>query len=184
MSRRIVSTVVLQAAWFVLASAASAGDLPKVYGKGLSGADTTLVSRILATPGPYVGKTVRVEGTVVGVCAKRGCWMEIASDKETETIRVKVTDGQIVFPMELMGERVKAEGVFTANRLDLDTTKKVCEHQAKEAGKPFNPAAVTQCLTLYQVTGTGAVLLERAPAPAPTHPRAGSAAEPKGAPGK
>jgi hypothetical protein len=172
MRRGILTTALLLSTLFVLATAASAADLPKVYGKGLSGADTTLVSRILAAPGQYVGKTVRVEGTVVGVCAKRGCWMEVASDRETETIRVKVTDGQIVFPMELMGERVKVEGVFTANQLDLETTKKVCENQAKEAGKPFNAGAVTQCMTLYQITGVGAVLLEPAPA------------TPKGASGK
>lgn len=143
------------------AATAHAGNLASTYGKGVSAADTTLVSRILATPDQFVGKTVRVEGTVVGVCAHRGCWINIASDHEAETIRIKVQDGQIVFPMELMGERVRAEGVFTANQLDLETTKKVCEHNAKKAGETFDPASVTSCMTLYQISGMGAVLLPR-----------------------
>lgn len=98
--------------------------------------------------------------------------MEIASDRETETIRVKVQDGAIVFPMELMGERVRAEGVFTANQLDLETTKKVCEHNAKKAGQEFNPSSVTSCLTLYQISGMGAILLPRE---APAKAEAGAA---------
>jgi hypothetical protein len=177
MHKGFFRTVLMATALFVLSTAASAEELPKTYGKGISGSDTTLVSRILATPGAFVGKPVCVEGTVVGVCARRGCWMEIASDKETETIRVKVTDGQIVFPMALMGERVRVEGVFAANKLDLDTTKRICEGQAKEAGKEFNPASVTECMTLYQISGTGAVLLEHAAAVAPADP--GSAPQPR-----
>jgi hypothetical protein len=39
----------------------------------------------------------------------------------------------------------------------METTKKVCEAEAKKDGKPFNPDEVTSCMTLYQISGTGAV---------------------------
>ncbi len=128
----------------------------QVYGKGITGSKTIKVSKLLASADDYVGKTVRVEGIAVGVCAHRGCWINISSDKEGEVVRLKVKDGDIVFPPEIVGERVIAEGVWTANKLDLDTTKRVCKHKASEKGEKFDPESVTECMTVYQITGTGA----------------------------
>ncbi len=158
MRARIIATSVLTLV--LLATAGQAADLEKVYGKGVSASDTVLVSQLLATPDDYVGKVVRVEGTAVSVCKHRGCWVEIASDQEGETVRVKVKDGVIVFPPEIVGEHVLAEGVFTANKLDLETSRKVCAYQAQEEGKEFDPEKMTECMTLYQITGTGAVVKE------------------------
>ena len=142
----------------LLAGSVMAGE--KVYGEGVSSSDTMLVSVLLADPDAYVGKVVRVEGTAVGVCAHRGCWVNIASDKEGDVVRVKVEDGVIVFPPEIIGDHVVAEGVWTSNQLDLETTKKVCAHRAQEEGEEFDPESVTSCMTLYQITGTGAVVKE------------------------
>jgi hypothetical protein len=65
----------------------------------------------------------------------------------------------MVFPPEVVGETMRAEGVFTANELDLETTKKVCENRAAKAGEEFDPESVTECMTVYQISGTGAVQL-------------------------
>lgn len=143
------------------ATAAFAGEKPTVYGEGVSAADTVLVSTLLADPDAYVGQTIRVQGTAVAVCAHRGCWVNVASDVEGETVRVKVKDGVIVFPPELVGDVIIAEGVWTANELDLETTRKVCEAEANKEGKAFDPESVTTCMTLYQLTGTGAVVASR-----------------------
>jgi hypothetical protein len=140
---------------------ALAGNDDVVYGKGVAGTDTVLVSTLLANPDAYVGKTIRVQGTAVAVCAHRGCWVNIASDVEGETVRVKVKDGVIVFPPEMVGDTVLAEGVWTANELDLETTKMVCENEAKEKGEDFDPESVTSCMTLYQLSGTGAVVAKK-----------------------
>jgi len=139
-----------------------------VYGKGVSSREATLpVSELVAHPDAHVGQTVRVQGLVVGVCKHRGCWINIASDKEGESVRVKVEDGVIVFPANILGSTMIAEGVWTANKLDLETTKKYCGAQAEKKGEEFNPEHVTECMTLYQITGTGAVALETAVAPKP-----------------
>lgn len=123
----------------------------KKYGKGVSEGDVISISAIMDSPDDYVGKTVRVEGTAVSVCSHRGCWMELASDVEGETIRIKVEDGVIVFPKEIVGETVRAEGVFTANH--KHATEKMCD-RTKEGEKPV------ACLTTYQVSGIGAVVIE------------------------
>ncbi len=133
----------------------------KVYGEGVSAPDTMLVSELLANAEAYIGKTVRVKGAAVGVCAHRGCWINIASDTEGETVRVKVKDGVIVFPEEIMGDMVVAEGVWTANELTMEQTKKVCAAEAREEGKEFDEGEVTSCMTLYQISGTGAVVASK-----------------------
>ena len=144
---------------FVLALAAGALAEDKTYGEGVTGEDIVLVSDLLAKPDDFIGKTVRVKGTAVGVCAHRGCWINVAGDKEGETVRVKVQDGVIVFPPEIVGDTVIAEGVWTANELTMEQTKKVCAAEARKEGKEFDEGEVTTCMTLYQISGTGAVVV-------------------------
>ncbi len=158
---RIVSALLVSIFVLLAAGAVLAGEGEKVYGEGVSAPDTMLVSELLADPEAWIGKTVRVKGTAVGVCAHRGCWINIASDKEGETVRVKVKDGVIVFPPEIMGDMVVAEGVWTANELTMEQTKEVCENQAKKEGREFDEKEVTTCMTLYQITGTGAVVASK-----------------------
>jgi hypothetical protein len=154
MGGRIGLTALLALA--VAISPGQAGD--RVFGAGVSTPDTLLVSALLATPDAFVGDTVRVEGLAVAVCEHRGCWVDIASDVEGEVVRVKVPDGEIVFPPEILGQRITAEGTWTANQLDLETTRMVCEREARSEGKDLDPASVTECRTLYQISGTGAVV--------------------------
>ncbi len=155
-SSLLVSVVVLVTAGTVLAGAGE-----KVYGEGVSAPDTMLVSELLAAPDAWVGKTVRVKGTAVGVCAHRGCWINIASDQEGQTVRMKVKDGVIVFPAEIVGDMVVAEGVWTANELTMEQTKKVCAVEARKAGREFDAEEVSTCMTLYQISGTGAVIVAK-----------------------
>jgi len=122
----------------------------KVYGKGVSEGDVTKISAIMADTDSYQGKTVRIEGTAVAICASRGCWVEISSDLEGQTLRLKVKDGEIVFPSKIVGERIAAEGVFTANHVTEEN--KVCSHKATQEATGYS------CTTSYQVTGTGAVV--------------------------
>lgn len=153
---RIVSVLLVSV--LVLAAAGSALAGEKVYGKGVTGTEVVKVSDLIATPDQYIGKTLRVEGMVVGVCAHRGCWINVAGDQEGQTVRVKVEDGVIVFPPEIVGDMVVAEGVWTANELTLEQTKEVCAAEARKAGENYNPDDVTTCKTLYQISGTGAVV--------------------------
>lgn len=139
-------------------AAAVAGDAPQVFGNGVSAADTVRISDVLANPDAYVGKTIRVKGLAVGVCEHRGCWVNIASDKEGDVMQVKVKDGEIVFPPAILGDMLVAEGVWTANELTLQQTKEICAAQARKEGKDFDSEMVTSCMKNYQLSGTGAVV--------------------------
>jgi co-chaperonin GroES (HSP10) len=128
----------------------------KKLGKKLTLKETTKVSNILSTPDKFVGKKVLVEGTVLDVCSKRGCWMEIASDKKHEKIKVKVKDGEIVFPMEAKGKTAKVEGEIYKIEMSKEDAIKAGEHEAKEHGTKFDPASVKGPIVKYQIKGLGA----------------------------
>ncbi len=158
---RKITLMLMLASLLPVASSATAGSSAKIFGKGVSAPDTVLISDVLAHPDAYVGKTIRVTGTAVGVCKHRGCWVALASDVEGESLRVKVKDGEIVFPPEILGETVTAEGTWTSNVITLkpEEAKHAKKHVAAEGGdKPACSAEGGTCKTVYQLSGTGAVV--------------------------
>ena len=145
---------------FFFIQSSFAGDEGKIYGKGISLKETTKISEILAKPDENVGKTFLVEGRIIDVCKKRGCWMEIASDKEFETIRVKVNDGEIVFPLSAKGKLAKVEGVLEKIELTKEQTMMWKKHQAEEQGEEFDSTCVNEGMNIYRLKGIGAVIEE------------------------
>jgi len=128
------------------------------YGKELSLKEKTKISAILENPKEFVGKKVHVEGNVVAVCEKRGCWIELASDKPFQKIKVKVKDGEIVFPLEEKGKSAVVEGQVYEIKMTKEQALASAENEAKEHGKKFDPASVTGPVTIYQIKGLGAVI--------------------------
>ena len=101
------------------------------YGKGVSEATPVKLSELMAKPDDYVGKVVKVEGLITEVCPKRGCWINVAGDKEFQTIKVKVEDGVIVFPLTDKGKKVVAEGTFKK----MELTKEQAIERAEARGR-------------------------------------------------
>jgi len=127
------------------------------YGAGVRIAESTPVVELLASPDRWVGEQVRVEGEVADVCEMAGCWLEIRATEGDQVVKVKVKDGEIVFPTSARGKAAVAEGKF--ERLDLDRKKYVtyARHAAEEKGQPFDEAAVGEGpFHVYQIAGTGA----------------------------
>lgn len=120
--------------------------------------EKTKISDILADPEAYLDQTVLVEGEILDVCPMMGCWMEIKSDDGEEMIKVKVKDGEIVFPMEAKGKTALVEG--TVYKLELTQEKAIqhFEHVAEEKGEEFDPSTITGPMTIYQIKGLGAVI--------------------------
>lgn len=129
-----------------------------VFGQGPTIKETTLISAIYDNPSSYVGKTVKVEGLIVDVCSRRGCWMSIASDRAFETLRIKVADGEIVFPVTARGSKAAVQGKVQEIRMSKAQALEFAKHQAQESGKKFDPSTVTGPTVLYQIYATGAVI--------------------------
>lgn len=130
----------------------------KSFGAGVKLAESTAIDAILANPKDWNGKTVRVEGMIVDVCPKRGCWMELAGSQPGQKLKFKVTDGEMVFPMDAKGQRATAEGVIAVKELSIEESKQFAEYEAKEYGKPYDPASITQPTVVARLDGTGAVI--------------------------
>ena len=141
-----------------LTASASMAQSTKDYGKPLTLKVTTSISSILKDPKAFEGKRVQVEGTIVEVCEERGCWIRIASDNEFQSIRFKVEDGVITFPLEAKGKLALAEGVVKITTL----TKEQAIEQAKEMHRErgtmakFDPSKYTGPVNDVQITGEGA----------------------------
>jgi hypothetical protein len=132
------------------------GDDKDKYGNEITLKEKTCISDILSNPEDYLDKTVLVEGEVLDVCPKMGCWMEIKSDVEGEKIKVKVKDGEIVFPEEAKGKDALVEGKVYKIDLTVEEAVEYYEHQAEERGQEFDPSTVTEAVTIYQIKGIGA----------------------------
>jgi hypothetical protein len=119
-------------------------------GTGVNLKDTTAIKGLVEQPAAYVGKTLRVDGIATAVCADMGCWMAVAAegDEKGATIRLKVDDGVIVFPMTAKGRKVSAEGVFEAVGNAVEAKEAAGEHAKHD------PKASRQ----YQLKATGAII--------------------------
>ena len=150
---RSVAAAIALALVFTLPAAAE----EKTYGKGVGTAQEVKMSELVAHPDKYVGKKVRVEGTIDDVCPMKGCWMDLASG--ADKVRIKVNDGEMVFPVEAKGSQASAEGIFTKVEMTKDQAVAHAKHLAEEKGQGFDAATAKEVPTVvYQIKGTGAVI--------------------------
>ncbi|HWM94291.1 MAG TPA: DUF4920 domain-containing protein [Thermoanaerobaculia bacterium] len=132
----------------------------EVYGGGVKVPEPTPIGKILADPDAYVGKTVRIEGKVLDVCPMKGCWMELAGEDGKESLKVKVDDGVIVFPVTSKGKLAVAEGTVEAIPMTKEQYVGWLEHLAEERGETFDAADIAALgdgpFRILQLKGTGA----------------------------
>jgi hypothetical protein len=128
-------------------SSATAGETK--LGTGVTLQDATPIVSVLASPEEFVGKTIRIDGVATAVCTHMGCWMAVAADArpDAQTVRLKVDDGVIVFPVSAKGRRVSAEGIFEAVK-DAHAKEAAGEHAKHDA----------KASTVYQIKATGALI--------------------------
>jgi hypothetical protein len=103
------------------------------------------------------GKAVRVAGTVAAVCPMRGCWMDVVG-AGGETIRIKVRDGQIVFPGNAVGKKVVVEGTLVKIPGDPAADTAACgdhDHGGGEHHDCARPAGASA-----RIDGVGAVITD------------------------
>lgn len=118
------------------------------------------IADLNAKPAEYVGKTVQVKGKVTQVCQKMGCWMMLVDQGTKESVRIKVKDGEIVFPASSVGKVAVAEGKFTRIEMTREQAIERARHDAEEQGRKFDPSSVKGPLVIYQIQGTGAQIAE------------------------
>jgi hypothetical protein len=122
--------------------------------------DSVPVGKVTAAPEGYVGKTIQVKGKITEVCQMMGCWMSLADADTGKLIRIKVNDGDMVFPKDSVGKMAVAEGKLVKIELNRDQAIEKARHEAEEQGRKFSAASVKTGATIYQIQGTGAQIFE------------------------
>jgi hypothetical protein len=85
------------------------------------------------------GKTVKIEGTVSQVCAKKGCWFAIAPStdaKPEETIRITSKGYRFFVPKDAVGQKATIEGELEVKTMSVEEAQHMAEDGAKATGKP------------------------------------------------
>ncbi len=133
----------------LLAAVVGTGAEEITLGAGVTLKDATPIAALAKTPADFVGKTVRIDGVATAVCTEMGCWMAVAPEGDSSgvTVRLKVEDGVIVFPVSAKGKKVSAEGVFEKVAAG-DATEAAGEHAKQD------PKASQE----YQIKATGAII--------------------------
>ena len=109
-------------------------------------------------PQNFIGKEVSLKGMITEVCPMRGCWINVKDEVNDFQIRVKVTDGKIVFPLSGVGNRVLVEGEFSKLNFSEDQAKQWKIHLAQEKGETLNPDSIIikdSDLVEYRIIGKG-----------------------------
>lgn len=127
-------------------------------GKPLALKEATPLATLLAHPDDFVGKAVQVKGKVTAVCQMMGCWLDLAND-QGQKVHLQVADGEIVFPKDSVGKTAIAEGKFTKTELTKEQAVARAREEAEERGTKFDPASIKGPVTIYQIQGSGAVIL-------------------------
>ena len=112
------------------------------YGQTVSKTNQLSIYELISSADKYLGKNVVVNAKIDDVCPMRGCWMNVLDEKTSASLRVKVTDGDIVFPLSGKGNNVVAEGIFTKLNLTEDQARNWKVHLAEEKGITLDPDSI------------------------------------------
>jgi hypothetical protein len=151
--------LILLFAFFILSVNTNAED--QKFGTKFTVKENTKISKILADAETHLDKTVKVEGVIVDVCPMAGCWMDLKSDDKSGELRVKVNDGDMVFPVEAKGKLAIVEGKLFKKVLTKEQNVQWQKHLKEEKGETFDPNSVTSGATIYQLKPTAVVIKEK-----------------------
>ena len=112
----------------------------------------------------YLDKNVLIQGEIVDVCPMRGCWIEVKDFDSEKSIRVKVKDGEIVFPEDSKNKQVLVEGIFSKLIFTEEQAIKWKIHLAEEKGINLKEEDIeldASDLVEYRIKGLGAQITSK-----------------------
>ncbi len=118
--------------------ATSESDLPSTgnFGKTITEDGAVMLASIEADVVPGEEYSAKVEGEIVEVCQKKGCWMTVKKD-DGSVVRVTFKDYGFFVPKDAAGKWVVMDGIAFYDTLSVATL----QHYAEDAGKPAEEIA-------------------------------------------
>ena len=129
------------------------------YGKTISKNNINELESIFFNPDSFLNKEVLTKGIILEVCPMRGCWINISDPNYPQkTLRVKVVDGEIVFPLSSRGKNALVQGFFDKIEFSYEQAKNWKIHLNEEKGISVNPDSINieaEDLIEYRIIGNG-----------------------------
>tara|TARA_Y100001968_G_scaffold312160_1_gene335030 strand:+ start:1390 stop:1833 length:444 start_codon:yes stop_codon:yes gene_type:complete len=129
------------------------------YGNYISLVNFTKIDSILSTPEEFIDKEVLVSGVIIDVCPMRGCWIDIVEVNSDKIIKVKVKDGNIVFPISAKNYNVNVQGIVTKIVYTEEQALNWKIHLGEEKGIKLDKNSIKideSDLIEYRINGYGA----------------------------
>ncbi|MBC3542384.1 DUF4920 domain-containing protein [Rufibacter sediminis] len=126
------------------------------YGKKVKAAKAVSADKLAQKVTPEAPFAGQMEGTVVEVCKKKGCFMKLARENG-ESIMVKFTDYAFFMPQDIVGKKVVLEGTATMK----ETSMERLQHFAEDAGKSKEEIAkITKPVQEIEITADGVLVVK------------------------
>lgn len=124
------ATLLLCIASIVFAGAPASGTDAVRVGAAITTRKATDIDKLAKDPNKYVGRTVRIDGTVKKVCQGAGCWVEVASSKGT-TFLARSLDESVLLPKDCSGRKIVVQGIVTMMPAKGAETHQHADHAAE-----------------------------------------------------
>jgi starvation-inducible outer membrane lipoprotein len=128
----------------------------ELRGAGVSEGAAVAIEDVVAAPQAFAGKDLRISGSVVEVCKRKGCWMTLG-DRE-RNVRVTFRDYGFFVPLDCEGREVIAEGRLEEREQSVEEIK----HYLEDANRHEEAARVTEPRRTYSFVADGVALKKRA----------------------
>lgn len=112
------------------------------------------LAKVLAEPDKYKSQNLQVEGVIVRSCKMEGCWLELAPDAKSKSVRVNMKDHSFFVPLDSAGAKAKVQGTVAVKNL----TKAQVDHMIEEDGAKFDNRNADGTVTEISFTATGVEL--------------------------
>jgi len=114
-------------------------------------------AKMEAAMGDQKAVDMKIEGKVVDVCKKKGCWMTLEMPNG-DPMRVTFKDYAFFMPMDIVGKKVVLDGIAKKQTISVETLR----HYAEDAKKsPEEVAKITDPKKELAFEAKGVVILDK-----------------------
>lgn len=127
------------------------------FGENVTPGNVKPVAKMENAMGDKTTADMKIEGKVVDVCKKKGCWMTLEMPNG-EPMRVTFKDYAFFMPMDVVGKKVVLDGIAKKQTISVETLR----HYAEDAKKtPEEVAKITDPKKELAFEAKGVVILDK-----------------------
>ena len=127
------------------------------FGEEVTPGDIKPAAKMEAAMGSKTTTNMKIQGKVVDVCKKKGCWMTLEMPNG-DPMRVTFKDYAFFMPMDIIGKNVVLDGLAKKQTISVETLR----HYAEDAKKtPEEVAKITDPKKELAFEAKGVVILDK-----------------------